>query len=222
MSVVHASGLRRLRLTDAAVELSKWLALLCMLVDHVNAVFLQRDGGLLVDVLGRLSMPLFAVVMAYNLARPGACHVRTLRRLVIFGVIALPAHAYLFGLVGPWPLNILWTFAVAVGVIVLIEQGSRCEAAVVFLLGSCLVEYWHAGTGLVLALWWLFRGGRHGELLAAAAMAALCLVNGNLWALAAIPLLLALNGAGCHVPRSRWLFWAFYPAHLYVLAQLTL
>jgi uncharacterized membrane protein len=59
-------------LRNGTVELLKWFALLAMVVDHVNAVFYARELGAWATVVGRLAMPVFSIVLAYNLARPGA------------------------------------------------------------------------------------------------------------------------------------------------------
>jgi hypothetical protein len=54
------------------------------------------------------------------------------------------------------------------------------------------------------------------------ALPALCVVNGNIWALLAFPLLAVASEAevDVRVPRLRWAFYAFYPAHQAVLALL--
>jgi hypothetical protein len=207
-------------ISDGAAELLKWSALLAMLVDHVNAAFFDRHAGLPAEVIGRLAMPVFSIVLAYNLARPGVDLSRALRRLVLVGALAVPAHAYLFGWLGIWPLNVLLTFAVAVGVIMLVEQGRRVEALVFFLLASCLVEYWHAGVGLVVAFWAYFRGRDTRGLWAGLALVGLCLVNVNTWALLALPLVWFSTQAGADVPRLRWAFYVAYPVHLSVIALL--
>ncbi|MGX9080324.1 TraX family protein, partial [Klebsiella pneumoniae] len=64
-----------------------------------------------VTELGRIAFPLFALVMACNLAQPCADLRKSMRRLALWGVIAQPLHALVFG---SWlPFNILLTFALA-------------------------------------------------------------------------------------------------------------
>lgn len=55
----------------------------------------------------------------------------------------------------------------------------------------------------------------------ALALAALFVVNKNLWALAAVPLMLAAPLVDLNMPRLRHVFYAFYPAHLAALLALT-
>jgi hypothetical protein len=59
-----------LTLGSGARELLKWIALLAMTGDHVAKVVF---GGYVpvVSELGRIAFPLFALVMACNLAQPG-------------------------------------------------------------------------------------------------------------------------------------------------------
>ena len=68
----------------SARELLKWIALLAMTGDHVAKVVL---GGYVpvVSELGRIAFPLFALVMACNLAQPGADLRKSIRRLALWG-----------------------------------------------------------------------------------------------------------------------------------------
>ena len=61
----------RLVVSNGTIEGLKWVGLLLMTGDHVNKyLFAERLPGL--SELGRLAMPIFGFVLAYNLARPGA------------------------------------------------------------------------------------------------------------------------------------------------------
>jgi len=57
-----------LLLADGTAEALKWLALVLMVLDHVNK-YLYNDALLWVFPIARLSFPLFGFVLAYNLAR---------------------------------------------------------------------------------------------------------------------------------------------------------
>ncbi|MBK7549911.1 MAG: hypothetical protein IPI20_19875 [Rhodoferax sp.] len=65
----RASG--PLHIDNGTLEALKWLALVLMTGDHVNKYVLADSLPGLFE-LGRLAMPLFMFVLAYNLARPGA------------------------------------------------------------------------------------------------------------------------------------------------------
>jgi len=53
--------------------------------------------------------------------------------------------------------------------------------------------------------------------IALAALAALWFVNSNLHVLAAVPVILLASRLDLHLPRRRWLFYAYYPLHLAAL-----
>jgi hypothetical protein len=67
-SSLRTNGLPRLQLANGSLEALKWLALLLMLGDHVNKYLLHDAVPVLFDA-GRLVMPIFAVVLGYNLGR---------------------------------------------------------------------------------------------------------------------------------------------------------
>jgi hypothetical protein len=208
--------------SSGAIEALKWLALLCMVVDHVNAALYGRELGVLADVVGRIALPLFACVFGFNLARPGVDAGRVMLRLLLAGALAVPAHAALFGYYGPWPFNILFTFALAAWIVVLLRARCPGVALASFVVGGALVEYWWPGVALVLATYAAARSPRLTVADAVAvglALVGLCvLVNGNAYALLAVPLALVVVYLAPHVPRLRgWFLW-FYPVHLCVLA----
>nr|AVR64159.1 TraX protein [Escherichia coli] len=47
--------------------------------------------------------------------------------------------------------------------------------------------------------------------------ASLWYINGNLWALAVVPLVIVAAGVDLRVPRLRWAFYTYYPLHLAAL-----
>jgi hypothetical protein len=57
----------KLELADGSVEALKWLALVLMTIDHINHFIFKMQIPVMSD-LGRLAMPLFGFVLAYNLA----------------------------------------------------------------------------------------------------------------------------------------------------------
>jgi len=204
-------------MTSSGRELLKWLAVLLMTGDHVAKVIY---GGYVpgLSEAGRAAFPLFALVMAYNLAQPGADLAKAIRRLGLWGLIAQPVHAWVFGY---WlPLNILLTFtlcAVAVYAIGLRRWGVLVFAAAVLPL---FVDYQWAGVGFVLLAWGAFKSRQFWPLLPA--FAGLCWFNGNLWALAAIPVALVLASVSAPVPRGRWAFYGYYVGHLACLGLIVL
>ncbi|MDP5168595.1 TraX family protein [Pseudomonas syringae] len=212
----------RLVVSDGTIEAIKWLALVLMIGDHVNKYLLNDTVAWLYDA-GRVAMPLFMFVLAYNLARPGAvergAYRRTMIRLAISGTLATPAFIALGGLVnGWWPLNIMATLLVLTATLRLLEIGTLpgyLAATVVFVLGGSTVEFWWPAICLGVAIWsYTKQPSPPALILSLVACAALAFINGNHWALASLPIMLAAPFVHLRVKRVRWFFYGFYPAHL--------
>jgi len=228
-----------LSINHGALELLKWFALICMTVDHVNKYLLGGSEEAMF-LVGRLALPIFAVVLGLNLARSegealgSACR-RTMLRLAAAGSLASVPFMALGGLGwGWWPLNIMFTFFVATAAIFLVgSKGWTVGAVAVAFVGGAVVEFWWPGVTLCIAAWAYARKPSIGRLLVIAgacgsltllgwALAHQPLVNSWGFALAALPLILAVSKLSLKVLRLRLFFYLYYPAHLtviWVLAQ---
>lgn len=207
-------------MTSSGRELLKWLAVILMTGDHVAKVIY---GGYVpgLSEAGRVAFPSFALVMAYNLAQPGADVVKSVRRLALWGIIAQPVHALVFGY---WlPLNILLTFALSAAAVYAANQrGWRAlvSLAVAALVLPAFVDYQWSGVWFVLLAYFAYRQKSPGALLAA--FVPLCVFNGNLWAIAALPVAGLLGQAPWRVPRAGRAFYGYYVGHLACLGLLAL
>jgi hypothetical protein len=218
-----ASGLPRLRFADGTLEALKWLAIALMTLDHVNKYVFHEASAVAFD-FGRIAMPLFAFILAYNFSRPGALergsYQRSIRRLAIFGAIAVPVCMALGGLLfGFWPLNILFMLLTASAVMLLIERGNKSMAFLVFITGGFMVEFWWPAVGFTLACWYYCKRPSWVSLsLAIFCCAALAPINNNFWAMAALPIIFASAKLELNLPRSKWfVFYAYYPTHLSII-----
>jgi hypothetical protein len=222
---------------DGTLEALKWLGLLLMTLDHVNKYLLDGSAAA-IFAMGRVAMPLFSFVLAYNLARPSTlCHAdeiypRVLKRLAAGALVASVPSMALGGLAGGWwPLNILATFAVAVGVIQLLRFDTpwrKVAAASVAVVGGGLVEYWWPAIAMCVASWHYCQR-RSGLALSAWVVATLGLdldgwafgarplVNESLLALLAFPLIFGSSHLDLRFPRLSLFFYAYYPMHLALL-----
>ncbi|WP_367615760.1 TraX family protein [Pseudomonas oryzicola] len=221
-------ALPRLQLADGALEALKWLALLLMTGDHVNKYLFNETLPYLFEA-GRLAMPLFVMVLACNLARPGVgangAYRRTAMRLCLFGVLATPPFIALGGLLyGAYPLNILFTLLVITLVTAACERAAAGQAhywavaLCVFVVGGALVEFWWPAVLLGLSVgWYVRRPNAMAGVGVVVSLAALSPINGNAWAFAALPLLLGAGWLQPKLPRWRWLFYGYYPLHLLAL-----
>lgn len=221
-----AQSARRIHIENGTLEAIKWLALLWMTGDHVNKYALAGTSSVLFD-FGRMVMPLFGFVLAYNLARPGAAaagvHVRVMKRLLIFGLISTPAFLGLGGLLYDWwPLNIMFTLLVTTASAFLFFERpgwkSNLLGLAVLIVGGSSVEFWWPAILMNLALIAWVKSGRFRWFLAALFAAFfLGAINLDQWALASFPLMLLAPHVKLRIPRIRWAFYAYYPALLYAL-----
>lgn len=218
-----------LLVSDGTIEALKWFALVLMTLDHINE-FLLVEPLFGLNESGRLAMPLFGFVLAYNLARPNALqrgsYERAMVRLALFGMFATPFYIALGApSAGWWPLNILFTLLVATAIIYYAEKGRTVHtvtATVLFLIGGAIVDYWWFGLAFCLAAWWYCKTASGLALVAwIAATASLYLVNDNLWAMAALPLVFVASRVQLRIPRLRLAFYTYYPAHLALLLALS-
>jgi len=217
--------IKPLVVADGTLEALKWPGLVLMTLDHINKyLFAENLPGIF--EAGRLAVPIFCFVLAYNLARPGALrrgvHQRTMKRLAFYGLLASP---FFIALGGWWPLNILFMLLVATGTIYLLEKGGtgRIIAAVaVFIVGGLFVEFWWPALALCLAAWRYCKApGKLAAAVLVAATASLYLINRNHWALAALPVVFTALYFDIRMPRWRHVFYAYYPAHLGLLLALS-
>ena len=221
-------GRRPWVMADGSLEAIKWVALVLMVLDHVNK-YLYAEKLPVIFQCGRIVMPMFGFVLAYNLARPDALargvHNRMMYRLTLAGLAASPMFIILNGMYVTanawWPLNILFMLLLVVSLTCLIDRGSaKCYALAVtlFLFGSAFVEYLWMGVLSCLGAWLFCRDASTSRLLLwFLGMLSLTVVNGNAWAVAAIPMVLMAGRIALRLPRLTWVFYSFYPAHLLLL-----
>jgi hypothetical protein len=211
-----------LAFSEASLSAAKWLALVLMVIDHANK-YLFDGSQPWMYALGRISMPLFAFVLGYNLARQGMLasggYRRLALRLAVFGLLATVPFIAINKLAGGWwPLNMMFTLLVAVISAWLFDMrrpGATVAACLVLAWGGALGEYWWPAIGLCLCVWAYQRQPSRGLIAGfLACLVLLWFVNGDLWALAAVPVLFALRWWSVVLPRAQWVFYAFYPLHL--------
>ncbi len=128
--------------------------------------------------------------------------------------MAVP-YIYVYG----WlPLNIMFTLAASMLVVAFIRDGSYLLAFALFAFAGLFVDYTWRGLAAVVGGWWAIRYGVPLGVIALGVGAVLLPVNGNAWAMLAAPLFVVGAYVDGDAPRARWLFYAFHPAHLAVLA----
>lgn len=127
-------------ISPAGIDMLKVLALISMILDHANTLFLTKPLPELY-ALGRMAFPLFALVWAMNVNCNPDRYQQHASRLWIWALLTQPVFAWAFAGHYPWyALNILFVFA---GVTQLLALSQRYGTA-----GLC------AGIILLMLLAW--------------------------------------------------------------------
>lgn len=217
-------NLPAIKITSGSIEAVKWLALLSMTIDHVNRVFFNT-AIYPAYCIGRLAMPLFAFILAYNLAQPGTLnrgvYSRVLIRLIIFGILAIPGYMAMRHLQTLYPLNIMFSLAASTAVLYFYEEGGGANKTIslfIILLGGLFVEYDWIGIIFCITAWCYCRKPSILSLFACiVAFIFLDLQNRNSWALLSIAVIFLATKVDLKIPRIPYLFYVYYPLHLTVL-----
>ena len=222
--IVETRHTPRIAFSDGAIELLKWFAFLTMIGDHVNVYLFDRELPYLFEI-GRLAMPIFAIVLGYNLSRQefhqNNGYWRVMYRLFLSGLVSVPIVLILrhVGWAGIWPLNIMFLLLISTMTCLLIQGGRwyGMGMGIVFaLVASCWAEFYLPGVALCVGSWLYFRSGNWGYLLLIAlpGLMGVCALNGNMWAFASIPIIVITALRNVEFPRIRYVFYWLYPLHL--------
>lgn len=219
---------------DARREITKWLGLFVMVLDHTGKT-LAPSLALPLHFAGRLAFPLFAVVIAERLARRPELRGKYLHRLALWGLLAQPGYAMVAS--APEEGNILLTLGLGIALDLCwcdfaeAPPGRRGLLVLVALFALGLAtqcDYGVAGVLLVPVLAALERARPIAASWASGPLALGVNVIGSpapvfvhLGALLASPMAAWLRETPVPVPRlHRYFFHAFYAGHLYLLAAL--
>jgi len=115
----------------------KWLATLLMVIDHVG--FLLEAEPM--RIVGRLSFPLFAWVLAQNWKRqePESSAKPLITRLMLFGIISQIPYTILFFKLN---FNILISFALIIVTFTQIHKAQGHKKILIMILGLVAAQLW--------------------------------------------------------------------------------
>ncbi len=208
--------------SNGALEGLKYVGVVAMVLDHTNKYLFNGTIPIMFNI-GRIALPLFILVIAFNFARSeqikNGAYKRTMSRLAVFSVVAsMPYIALGNVLFGWWPLNILFTLLTLVGLFYTLETKKYFLATFVFVVGGAVVEFWWPALIFGVGLWQYFRKPSFSAiLLILVGSITLCFINQNGWLFMAIPLVLLASNYNLNIPRFRWFFYSIYPLHLIAL-----
>lgn len=213
-----------MQVKDGSVELLKWIAIICMTLDHINKYLFNGTLPYLFEI-GRLALPLFIFVLAYNLNRPGVLTVDTFSRIAVrlfgFGLIATVPFILLGG-VDHWflPLNVLFTLLVICCIIFLVNIGGVLRfisAFTLFVLAGAIVEFGWIAIYIGVTTWAAMRmKSLFFGLAATIGCIALARINLNYFAVLALPVIAVCLFSNATVPRIKYFFYVYYPLHLFI------
>ena len=204
---------------SGALEVLKLVALAAMVADHANKYALERAYPMMEHV-GRLAFPLFALVVAANVRWNTADPQRYFVRLAVWGMASQAIYTWA---TGRTDLNILLTLGIGVQLVLAVEALRQHSSVLgvlwlmVVIVATLSCDYRLTGPLLVLLFHgWFARPGPYTALLAILGVAALN--TSLLFAPAALASLIVAGAAAWWRPRlprlTRYWFYPFYPTHL--------
>jgi hypothetical protein len=224
----EAAWLRPL-LNSSQQETLKWLAVFLMTLGYLNQVLLNDLEPFLFYV-SRASLPLFAFLVAYNLTVREVKVTRYLWPLALFAFVSQLVYTQIWG---GYTLNVLFTLCFGVLYLALYELvrrrlngwWSHALLALLFFIPALQVEFGPAGVALVpLLVGFLKRPSIILLVLVGLVILVLNAFAPYAWSgLLALPLVYMHTRFDISLPRTNtWLFYSYYPAHLFVLHKLAL
>ena len=222
--------------TNLDTDLLKLIAIVSMLIDHIGGAFFPEAG--VFRWIGRLAFPIFCYCMTVGLLYTRDIK-RYLGRLAVFAVVSQPFYVLAFH-PHDWMVDLNWTnwnifFTLFLSLLAM--YGWKERKWWLFIAAFLVISIWnfdYSAIGIQLMLIF-FLCRNHPKIGAALYVLAylpalwsgwpddpLCLSLGGLtvdWAIFAIfaaPLIFIPTHSNIKVPR--WFFYAFYPAHLAVIA----
>jgi hypothetical protein len=223
--------------TDGQLEALKWIALASMFLDHFGRHLLGYGQDTWVYALGRIAFPLFAIVLALNLAREGdraARSARTATRLGVWCAVSVLPSIWARG--EPMLLNVLGTLALGAALCWTFASQERAAVRVAVCIAVAVVsghvEFGLGGVFLIPAVYlWATQRQPQAAILAVLLLLMTGWLNASLEAsldglpamlgtLAGVPIAWTVRRLPVVVPRLRLAFYLVYPLHLALIGAL--
>ncbi len=194
----------------------KWIAMVCMLTDHVGAVLFPQYIQL--RIIGRLAFPIYCFLLV-----EGAVHTSDIRRyelrLLAFAALSeIPFDLAFYSGLSFSHQNVFFTLFLGLVVVEQYQKNrTKLSSLFIFLTAMVLAEvlrtdYGAAGIVFILCFYLLHRHFFAGQAVFAAMNFLMYGLSVQAYAgLSVIPMLLYNGKKG---PSMKYFFYLFYPAHL--------
>lgn len=197
----------------------KWIAIVTMVIDHTGAVLYPQETGF--RIVGRIAFPIFCFLLV-----EGSVHTRNIRsyekRLLLFALLSeIPFDLAFYGKPGFNSQNVFFTLFFGLLMIEVLQKRKELEYQMFAILGSCIAaellhtDYGAGGILFILCFYLLY----YYKIWKAVAFALLNLLYFGLqiqiYAVFALVPILLYNGRKGR--GMKYLFYAFYPAHLLIV-----
>lgn len=203
------------------LDMMKWLALIAMTFFHVHySTHYSLDGWPI--NFGRIAFPIFAFILAWNIAaavreNKEGVEKALMRNLLAFACFAQPFHWTMVGNI--LPLNVLFTLAL--GTYLTCNYRQAKTWVIVAFLGY-FVDYGWFGVLLVFSSYFLAQDIMQrrisivGLMIFSLAMISVSWIIDSFYPMLTIPIIMMgiYWQPSLELPRCKWFFYVFYPAHL--------
>ena len=215
-------------------ESLKLIACITMLIDHIGLVFVP---GYPLRIIGRLSFPIYAFLIAEGAHYTRSPKKYALRLMVLAVLSEFPFEMAFFGGHTPYRQNVMITLLLGFCALEVIKKCSNTGLKVLAAIPFALVAEWsYSDYGfhgvMLIALFFLTREHPNKLLVQTLGMAFLFYDMGGaeLFRLGPLPVTLQSVGVASMIPiglysgkkktsdkKVQWAFYLFYPVHLLVL-----
>lgn len=193
----------------------KYIALLCMLLDHINKILFNNEYYIL-TLIGRLAYPLFIYLSVYAYVYYTSDKLRYMMRILAFAWIAQPFHMYGFDL-GFAPLNILFSILFGLLTIYLFEN-KKYFLMLIPILFSLYADYSFLSIILFFATYFYIKNPSNIYLIVlfVVSLASLNLFE-YMYFIPFFLLLIFFQNISFKISMNKYFFYLFYPLHFLFL-----
>lgn len=226
----------------------KYIAIVCMLVDHIGMRFLPSLSalGIACRVLGRITCPVMCLFIAEGFYHTSSKS-KYILRLLAFAFASQAAYTFFkYGTVYTYELftdyNVIFTLAASFVALLVYERIKIYALKWLAVIGIAAATYfcdWGVFAPALVIAFHVLRNSKNRQALAFVIISALLtlssilfyIINNELWyselwqlgLFLFIPLLYLYDGRqGSNNAFNKWFFYAFYPIHLALLGLIAL